>query len=74
MLDKDEEDYRNNNMCRFCEKNESDKVRNHCQMTVNFRGPAHSNCNINLTHKQSTFIPSLSHNFSNCDCPLFFKK
>ena len=34
MTEKDEEDYRNNNFCRFCEKEIiSDKVRDHCHLT-----------------------------------------
>ena len=75
MTDKDEEDYRNDNICRFCEKNiESDKVRDHCHLTGKYRGPAHSKCNINVTQKQSNFIPFIFHNFSNYDCHMFFKK
>ena len=75
MTDEDEEDYRKNNICRFCEKNiESDKVRDHCHLTGKYRGPAHSNCNINVTQKQSNFIPFIFHNFSNYDCHMFFKK
>ena len=75
MEQKDEEDYRNNNICRFCEKNiESDKVRDHCHLTGKYRGPARSKCNINVTQKQSDFIPFLFHNFSNYDCHMFFKK
>ena len=75
MTDKDEEDYKNNNVCRFCEKFiESDKVRDHCHLTGNYRGPAHSKCNINVTQKQSNFIPFIFHNFSNYDCHMFFKK
>ena len=50
MTEEDEEDYRNNSICRFCEKNiESDKVREHCQLTGKFRGPAHSKCKLNVT-------------------------
>ena len=50
MTEEDEEDYRNNSICRFCEKNiESDKVRDHCQLTGNYRGPAHSKCKLNVT-------------------------
>ena len=72
---KDEEDYKNNNVCRFCEKFiESDKVRDHCHLTGKYRGPAHSKCNINVTQKQSNFIPFIFHNFSNYDCHMFFKK
>ena len=75
MTKKDEEDFKNNNICRFCEKEiDSDKIRDHCHLTGNYRGPAHSKCNINKTQKQSNFIPFLFHNFSNYDCHMFFKK
>ena len=75
MKEEDEEDYRNNNICRFCEKNiDCDKVRDHCHLTGKYRGPAHSKCNINVTQKQSSFIPFIFHNFSNYDCHMFFKK
>ena len=75
MTDHDEEDYKNNNICRFCEKNiESDKARDHCHLTGNYRGPAHSVCNINVTQDQSILIPFVFHNFSNYDCHTFFKK
>ena len=69
MTQENEEDFRNNNFCRFCEKfNECDNVRDHCHLTGKYRGPAHSNCNINVTQKQSNFIPFIFHNFSNYDC------
>ena len=56
MTEKDDEDYRNNKICRFCERiNESDKVRYHCRLTGNYRGPAHSKCNINVSQEQSHF-------------------
>ena len=75
MTEENEEDFKNDNICRFCEKNiESDKVRDHCHLTGKYRGPAHSKCNINNTQKQSNFIPFLFHNFSNYDCHMFFKK
>jgi len=75
MTEKDEEDYKNNNICRFCEKEIlSDKVKDHCHLTGNYRGPAHNTCNINVTQKQSNFIPFVFHNFSNYDCHMFFKK
>ena len=64
MTKKDEEDYRNNNICRFCEKNiMSDKVRDH--LTGKYREPAHSKCNINVTQDQINSIPFIFHNFSN---------
>ena len=75
MTEVDEEDFRNDIICRFCEKNiESDKVRDHCHLTGIYRGAAHSKCNINVTQKQSNFIPFIFHNFSNYDCHMFFKK
>ena len=73
MTEEDEEDYRNNNICRFCEKEIIDnKVRDHCHLTGKYRRSAHSNCNINVTQDQSNFIPFIFHNFSNYDCHMFF--
>ena len=75
MTEKDEEDYKNINNCRFCEKEIlSDKVRGHCHLTGKYIGPSHSKCNINVTQKQSNFIPLVFQNFSNYDCHMFFKK
>ena len=75
MTKEDEYDYSNNNICRFCESEIlSDKIRDHCLLTGKYRGPAHSKCNINVTQKQTNFIPLIFHNFSNYDCHMFFKK
>ena len=75
MTEKDEEDYRNNNVCRFCEKFfESDKVRDHCLLTGDNRCPAHTICNNIVTQKQNNFILFILHNASNYDCHMFFKK
>ena len=75
MTEEHGEDYRNNNVCRFCEKNiESDKVRDHCHLTGDYRGPAYSKCNFNVTQKQSNFLPFIIHSFSNYDCHMFFIK
>ena len=75
MTEKNEEDFRNDNICRFCEKIiESDKVRDHCHLTGKYRGPSHGKCDINVTQDQSNFIPFIFHNFSNYDCHMFFKK
>ena len=75
MTEKDDEDHRNNYICRFCEKNiKSDKVRYHCHLTGKYRGPAHNTSIINVTQDQSNLIPFLFHNFTNYDCHMFFKK
>ena len=43
MKQEDEEDFKNNNICRFCEKEIlSDKVRDHCHLTGKYRVPAHN--------------------------------
>ena len=75
MKQEDEEDFKNNNICRFCEKELlSDKVRDHCHLTGKYRGPSHIICNINVNEKDSNFIPFVFHNFSNYDCHMFFKR
>ena len=75
MKQEDEEDFKNNNICRFCGKEIiSDKVRDHCHLTGKYRGPSHNVCNINVKQKHSNFIPFAFHNFSNYDCHMFFKK
>ena len=75
MIQEDEKDFNNNNVCRFCEKDRfSDKVRNHGHFTGRYRGPAHSICNVIVTQKQSNFIPFIFHNFSKYDCHMFFNK
>ena len=75
MTEEDDEDYRNNNICRFCEREFiTDKVRDHCHLTGKYRGPAHSKCIINVTQDQSNFIPFTFHNFSNYDSHMLFRK
>ena len=72
MAEENEEDYRNNNVCRFCEKNYFDKVRDHCHLTGKNTRRAHNIFKIKVTQKQSSFKPFKFHNFSNYDCHLFF--
>ena len=67
----EDEDFKNNDICRFCEKILSDKVRGHCHLPAKYRGAAHSICNFKVTQKQSKFIPFMFHNFSNYDCHVF---
>ena len=75
MTQEDEENYKNNNICRFCEKNiECDKVRDHCHLTGKYRGSSHNVCNINVRQADSNFIPFAFLNFSNYDCHMFFKR
>ena len=71
----DEEDFKNNNVCRFCEKEIlSNKVRDHCHLTGKYRGSSHNICNINVKQKDSSFIPFVFHNLSNYDCHMSYVK
>ena len=75
MTEEDEENVKNNDLCRFCEKNiKSDKVRDHCHLTGKYRGPAHKKCNFNVTHDKSNNSPFIFHNFSKHDYQPFSKK
>ncbi|EFA09106.1 hypothetical protein TcasGA2_TC015228 [Tribolium castaneum] len=48
-----------------------DRVRNHCHLTGEFLGPAHSICNLN--YKIPKYIPVFCHNLTNYDSHLFIK-
>ena len=51
--------------CFICEKpfrRDNVKVRDHCHISGNYRGAAHSKCNIN--YKNPSFIPIFFHNLS----------
>ena len=75
MTEIDEKDYKNNTISIFCQKFiESEKVRDHCQLTGKYRGLAHTACNLNVKQKDSNVIPFIFHKFSNYDCHLFFEK
>ena len=75
MTQEDKEDFDNNNICRFCEKEIlSDKVRDHCHLTGKYRCAAHNICNINVSQQKSNIIPFIFHNFSKYDCHMFFKR
>lgn len=74
----DDEQYRLNSAfskCFICDK-EFDlgerRVADHCHFTGRFRGPAHSNCNLNF-HESCT-VPLVMHNLSGYDAHLFIKQ
>ena len=48
------------------------KVRDHCQLTGLYRGPAHSLCN--LRYKIPSYIPVVFHNLSGYDTHLFIRE
>ncbi|EZA52906.1 hypothetical protein X777_07706 [Ooceraea biroi] len=68
-LTRDEhEKFNNATQCYICEKPfapDDTRVRDHCHLTGRYRGPAHSNCNLN--YKDSHAIPIVFHNLSGYD-------
>ena len=57
MTEENEEDFRDDNICRLCEKEILyNKVRDHCHLTGDYRGPAHNECNINVSQDQSNIL------------------
>ena len=51
----------------------SNKIRESCLLTDKNRRLAHQNCNLNVTQKQSIFIPNIFHNFNDYDYHFFLK-
>lgn len=66
--------FNNATVCHICENLFIDgdiRVRDHCHLSGEFRGPAHSNCNLN--YKIKKFIPIVFHNLSNYDANFLIK-
>ncbi len=85
MTEEEEESYKNATHCHIC-KNELgkitklvknkyvtnvDKVRDHCHITGEYRGPAHNSCNLN--YKEKPFIPVFFHNLKGYDAHLILQ-
>ncbi|XP_011858562.1 PREDICTED: uncharacterized protein LOC105556097, partial [Vollenhovia emeryi] len=67
--------FRSATHCHICEKpfaQGDDRVRDHCHLTGQYRGPAHSNCNLN--YKDAYFIPIVFHNLSGYDAHFIIKE
>ncbi|XP_065354937.1 uncharacterized protein LOC135949334 [Calliphora vicina] len=64
-------DFIKNDSCHVCSGiiSEHDKVKDHCQLSGKYKGPAHYFCIINK--KLLTFFPVIFQNISVYDCQLF---
>ena len=60
--------------CHVCEKSfapNDTRLRDLCHLTGRYRGPVHSNCNLN--YKDSYCIPTVFHNLSDYDTHFIIK-
>ena len=59
--------------CHICKKELlSDKVRDHCHFTGQYRGAAHNSCNLQC--KKPMILPVIFHNLQGYDAHLFIKQ
>ena len=69
-------DYRSQKLCTICNQRlplySNKKVRDHCYITIKYRGAEHRRCNLNL--QLPKFMPIFVHNFQNYDINLFKKE
>ena len=73
MTIEDKHNYQNSQDCWICnEKLNKNKVRDHCHITGNYRGAAHSQCN--LKQKIPRKSPLIFHNLENYDGHIIFKE
>ncbi|CAH1643155.1 unnamed protein product [Spodoptera littoralis] len=67
------DNYRSASTCHICKKILfDDKVRDHDHITSEYRGAAHSHCN--LIYRVCPFIPVVFHNLSGYDSHLFIRE
>ena len=73
MNNEDEEIYENSHICWICKQElNTDKVRDHCHVTGEFRVSAHNKCNLNLRLPRK--LPIIFHNLQGYDGHIIFKK
>jgi hypothetical protein len=73
LTEEQENSYQNATTCHICgHLLFDDKVRDHDHVTSQYRGAAHSHCN--LMYRVCPFIPVVFHNLTNYDAHLFIKE
>ena len=68
MTDEDKRNFNSATVCHICEQEfdpDDEPVRDHCHLTGNYRGAAHSDCNLNFQFRKR--IPVIFHNLKNYD-------
>ena len=74
MTPSDWKRHKNNNVCHICQKPiVSKKCRDHCHITGKYRGPAHSECNLQFNYKYYK-IPIFIHNSKGYDTHLIMQQ
>jgi hypothetical protein len=82
MTNEQIKEFENSKLCHICNKvftlkevrgegYKLDKVRDHCHITGEYRGPAHNSCNLNFKNKP--FIPVVAHNLRGYDAHLILQ-
>ena len=79
MSEKNEKDFQSATQCWICQKEFNDeknpKVRDHCHILGQYRGPAHKICNVKLAIKPwITPIPVVFHNLKGYDSHLIMQQ
>ena len=71
-MSEEDENYKNSEICWiYNQKIIKNKVRDHCHITVKFRGPAHKECNSKLGIPRK--LPIIFHNLEDYDGHIIFK-
>ena len=74
MTPSDWKRHKNDNICHICQKPiVSKKCRDHCHITGKYRGPAHSECNLQFNYKYYK-IPIFIHNSKGYDTHLIMQQ
>ena len=73
LTKKEQESFDKAETCHICQKElQSDKVRDHCHFTGQYRGAAHNSCNLQC--RKPMILPVIFHNLQGYDAHLFIKK
>ena len=73
LTKKEQESFDKAETCHICQKElQSDKVRDHCHFTGQYRGAAHNSCNLRC--RKPMILPVIFHNLQGYDAHLFIKK